>query len=73
MVVTKNLTNYIKEKGINLSVMSRVTGISYSAIYAIVGDKNRGRPLSADEAVLICRFLDKKVEDFAEAPVEKGA
>lgn len=70
MVITKNLASYIKEKGINLSVMSKATGIPYSALYASIRDKNRNRPLSADEAVLICKFLEKKVEDFSE---EKGA
>lgn len=71
MVVTKNLAEYIKHKAINLSAMSRATGIPYSALYASLGNGTRERPLSADEAVLICKFLGVKVEDFADVPDEK--
>lgn len=72
MVVTKNLADYIKEKAINLSAMSRATGIPYAALYASLRDRSRERPLSADEAVMVCKFLGVRVEDFAE-PAEKGA
>ena len=68
MAVTKNLARYTKEKAINLSAMARATGISYSALYASLGDSGRDRPLSVDEAVLICKFLGEKVEDFADEP-----
>ena len=66
MAVTKNLARYMKEKAINLSGMARATGIPYSALYASLGDSKRDRPLSVDEAVLICKFLGKKVEDFVD-------
>lgn len=69
MVITKNLANYVKTKAINLSAMSRATGIPYGALYASLRDKTRERPLSADEAVLICKFLGVKIEDFAEEEV----
>lgn len=72
MVVTKNLANYINEKGINLSAMSRATGISYGVLYASVKDKSRERPLSVDEAVLICKFLGVKVEDFADTTQQEA-
>lgn len=68
MVVTKNMAKYIKDKGINLAAMSRATGIAYNALYASLGSKTRERPLSADEAVLACKFLGMKVEDFADEP-----
>jgi hypothetical protein len=66
MSVTKNLAKYTKEKAINLSAMARATGIQYPVLYASLGDKNRNRPLSIDEAILICKFLDVNPLDFAE-------
>lgn len=66
MAITKNLARYTREKAINLSAMSRATGISYGALYASLGDQKRNRPLTVDEAVLVCKFLGEKVEDFAD-------
>lgn len=68
MAITKNLARYTKDKAINLSAMSRATGIPYSALYASLGDQKRNRPLSVDEAVLVCKFLGERVEDFADKP-----
>lgn len=68
MVITKNLAIYVRDKAINLSAMSRATGIPYGALYASLGSKTRERPLSVDEAVLVCKFLGVKVEDFADQP-----
>lgn len=65
MVVTKNLADYVDRRAINLSAMSRATDISYNALYASLKSRSRERPLSADEAVKVCKFLGKKVEDFA--------
>lgn len=66
MSITRNLARYTKEKAINLSAMSRATGIQYPALYASLGDKNRNRPLSVDEAVLVCKFLEVDPRDFAD-------
>ena len=60
MAVTENLALYTEKRGINLAAMSRATGISYSTLYASL--------LSVDEAVLVCKFLGEKVEDFADDP-----
>ena len=70
MSVTKNMAKYIKEKAINLSAMARATGIQYPVLYASLGDKNRDRPSSIDEAIVICKFLDIDPREFAEK--EKG-
>lgn len=66
MNITKKLSEYIKREKINLSDMARVTGVPYKAIYSSLGVENRRRPLRVDEAYLICRFLGKKIEDFAD-------
>lgn len=70
MAITKNLAKHIKDKAINLSAMSRATGIPYGMLYASLGDAKRDRPLSVDEAVLVCKFLGEKVEDFADKEKE---
>ncbi len=70
MSVTKNLADYTKEKAINLSAMSRATGIQYTVLYASLGDKNRHRPLSIDEAIVICKFLGVDPRDFVDKECE---
>lgn len=72
MVITKNLANYVKKKGVRLSTMSRATGIPYNSLYASLGSGVRKRPLSADEAVLICKFLGVQIECFAENSEKEG-
>lgn len=66
MGATKNLARYVQEKAINLSAMSRTTGIPYSALYDSLTNKKRERPLSMDEAIIICKFLGVNPMDFAE-------
>ena len=66
MGATKNLARYVQEKAINLSAMSRATGIPYSALYDSLANKKRERPLSMDEAIIICKFLGVNPMDFAE-------
>ncbi len=66
MSVTKNLAKYTKEKAINLSAMAQATGIQYPILYASLGDKNRDRPLSIDEAIVICKFLNVDPMEFAD-------
>ncbi len=66
MSVTKNLAKYTKEKAINLSAMARATGIQYPVLYASLGDKNRDRTLSVDEAIIICKFLGVDPREFAD-------
>lgn len=69
MSATKNLAKYTRDRAINLSAMARATGIQYSVLYASLGDKNRNRPLSIDEAILICKFLEVNPMDFVEDTV----
>lgn len=70
--VTKNLSRYVKEKGFNLSEMSRKTGVLYSALYTSLMDDERNRSLRDDELLLICSFLGVNPMDFAESGEEKG-
>lgn len=72
MNVTKNLAEYVESVGINLSELSRKSGVEYSAVYASLGKSGRERELRADELTRICSVLKKNPMDFAE-PAEKGA
>lgn len=65
MTVTKNIAKYVKDMGINLSDLSRKTGVAYSSLYASLGEKGRGRELQADELTNICFVLHINPMDFA--------
>lgn len=65
-IYTRNLSEYVKEKGINLSKMSRDTGISYSALYGSLMDPDRGRDLRDYEFMSVCFFLGVDPRDFAD-------
>lgn len=69
MCVSKNLSKYITKRGINLSAMSRATGIQRSALQMslseAVDDKKR-RPLRDDELIAVCKFLEVNPLDFAD-------
>ena len=66
MGATKNLARYVQENSVNLSAMSRETGIPYMALHDSLANKKRARLLSFDEALVICRFLGVNPMDFAE-------
>ena len=70
-VPTKNLSRYVKEKGINISKMSRDTGISYMALYDSLMNTDRERDLRAGEMLQICKFLGVNPLDFDKPIKEK--
>ncbi len=71
--VTRNVSEYVRNKGINLSKLSRDTQIPYTAIYDSLANPDRGRDLRDYEFLKICTFLGVNPMDFAEDPEEKGA
>lgn len=64
MSLEKNISDYIKSKGINLTVMSRQTGVSYFALYDSLMNDNKNRQLRGTELIAICEFLEKEPSDF---------
>lgn len=70
MTVTKNIAEYVRSMGINLSELSRKSGVAYGSLYASLGDKGRGRELQADELTDICFILHINPMDFAEQKQE---
>lgn len=61
---TRNLSKYVKEKGINLSKMSRDTNIPYMCLYDSLLNSDRDRDLRAGEMLVICGFLGVNPLDF---------
>lgn len=61
---TKRISEFVRNKGFNLSDMSRKTGIPYGALYTSLCNEARDRDLKADEFLNICRFLEKDPMEF---------
>ena len=72
MSVTKNIAKYIRDIGVNLSELSRKSGIPYGSLYASVGDDKKNRELRADELTDICFVLHINPMDFADNSDKKG-
>ena len=65
-VVTEKVSEYVKNKGINLSKLSRNTNIQYMDIYNSLANPKRNRDLKDYELIRICKFLEVNPMDFAE-------
>jgi len=70
MNVTKNIAKYVRDTAVNLSELSRKTGIPYSVLYASLREEKRSRDLRADELTSICLVLHLNPMDFADTPEE---
>lgn len=68
MSVTKNIAKYINDIGVNLSELSRKSGVPYSSLYASISGDKRNRELRADELTNICFVLHINPMDFADDP-----
>lgn len=66
MSVTKNIAKYIRDIGVNLSELSRKSGVPYGSLYASIGDDKKDRDLRADELTNICLVLHINPMDFAD-------
>lgn len=64
--VTQNVSDYIRKKGINISKMSRDTGIPYTALYDSVMNAERQRDLRDEEFLAVCCFLEVDPRIFAD-------
>lgn len=65
--VTKNVSLYIKSKGINLAKMSRELEIPYMSLYDSLLNPTRDRDLRDIEFMKICQFLDVNPYSFMKA------
>ena len=64
--VTDRVAQYIQEKGIKVSVISRGTGISDGILRRSLSTQDRD--LRADEFLGICGFLERDPFDFKAPP-----
>ena len=69
--VTKNISRYVKDRGINVSKMARDTGISYMALYDSLLNDDRDREIRGRELLQVCNFLRVDPRNFADEPKEK--
>lgn len=68
LTVTRNIAKYVKDIGVNLSELSRKSGVAYGSLYASLGGEGRKRELKADELTDICFVLRINPMDFADEP-----
>lgn len=66
MTLEEKLSRCIDNKGIALTVVSRRTEISYTALYDSLRNKSKKREIRGRELVKLCKFLDVDPMDFAE-------
>lgn len=74
MTLEESLSKCIDDRGVALTVVSRRTGLSYTALYDSLKNKSKNREIKGKELVKLCRFLDVDPMnlDFADEP-ETGA
>jgi len=63
--VTKNVAQYVRDKGISVVKMTSETGLPYQPIQRSLS-ANSDRDLRADELIAICHFINKNPNDFAD-------
>lgn len=66
---TRNLGNFIREKGTTLAAISEATAIPYQRLWMNLSESdsaNKAAPrgLQAGEFLAVCKFLDKNPMDF---------
>lgn len=66
--VTENIAKHVEETSVNLSELSRKSGVAYVSLYTSLADKKKSRELRADELVSICKVLRINPMDFADEP-----
>lgn len=64
MSLEKNIADYVKGKGIALTVMSRETGIPYMALYDSFFNSRKKRPIKGSELIGVCNFLGVNPMEF---------
>ena len=61
---TKQISEYIRKKGFNLSKISRKTGVPYMALYDSLSNDKRDRDLRVDEFLALCKHLEIDPMEF---------
>ena len=67
MSATRNIADYVDEKGFNIAALARKTGIPYQTLYeSLSKNSKRSRQIKADELLKICAVLEVNPMDFAD-------
>lgn len=61
---TKKISEYIRQKGFNLSEISRKIKVPYMALYDSLMNDKRDRDLRVDEFLALCKHLGLNPMDF---------
>ena len=61
---TKQISEYIRKKGFNLSEISRKTHVSYMALYDSLFNEKRNRDLRVDEFLALCKHMELDPMEF---------
>ena len=70
--VTDNISEYVRNTGVNISKMARDTGIPYMSLYDSLMNERRGRVLRDWEMLRICKFLGVNPMNFARDILENN-
>lgn len=68
---TEKVSEYVRQKGFNLSEISRKTKIPYMALYDSLMNDKRDRDLRVGEFLALCSHLEVNPMDFAEEQNKK--
>lgn len=71
MSLEKNIAELIRKRGIQLTVMSRATGIPYTALYDTFFNERKERQIRGKELIAVSDFLDINAKDFIDKQLEK--
>lgn len=66
MALERNIAEFIKKRGVNLSAMSRETKIPYMSLYDSLFNEKKARQLKGSELIAVCEFLDVSPMEFAD-------
>lgn len=69
--ITCKVGEFLTESNVNLSELSRNTGIPYNLLYASVWNRKRTRELRANELMSICVALNANPMDFVDNKDDK--
>jgi Cdc6-like AAA superfamily ATPase len=79
---TKKVSEYVRQKGFNLSEISRKTKLPYMVLYDSLMNEKRDRDLRVDEFLKLCSHLDvdpisstessRKVSEYLDMPTVLG-
>lgn len=58
MTLEEKLSKCVDDRGVALTVISRRTGLPYTALYDSLKNKSKNREIKGKELIKLCRFLN---------------